>query len=101
MLKGHNFSHCAGPGLCLPSTVQHPQGEEGGSLDLKTEMGTVAKPETQLPTISVGPIVKKKPWKKSTCSVREKEASPKREQDEESVVQQSTHKNRRGKRQKS
>lgn len=56
--------------------------------------------------MSVGPIVEKKQWKeKSTCSVREEAAFPKREQDEElerqPVVQQSSHNNGRGKIQKS
>lgn len=104
MLTGHNFSHCAGPGLCLLSSAQHPQGEQGvsGSEDIQT--GTVAKPETRLSTVSVGPIVKKKQWKqKSIHLVREEEAAPEREQESERqpVVQHSSHKNRRGKRQES
>ena len=51
-----------------------------GSLHLNRQMGTLAKPENQPSTVSVAPIFKKKQWKwKSTRSVEEEEASPKRD----------------------
>ena len=73
-----------------------------GSEDIQTAL---ARPETQPSTISVALIVKKKQWKrKSTHLLREEEASPESRRENpkrQPVLQQCSHKNRRGKRQKS
>lgn len=65
--------------MILCSTLEE---RVSGSENIPTD--TVAKPETQSSTISVTPITKKKWKQKSTCLVRDEEASPKRVQERES-----------------
>ena len=73
--------HWAGPWLASTKhcsvSWQHPQGEERENIPTDT----MAKADA----VSVAPRTEKKQWKrKSTCLVRDEEASPKREQERES-----------------
>lgn len=72
-----------------------------GPKDLRMSL---AKPETQPSAVSIAPTVRKKQWKqKLTNLVREEEASPKTRrgnQKQQPVLQQKSHKNRWGNRQK-
>lgn len=101
----HNLPPCAGAWPMPANGYSAPSREEekvSGSEDLQTAL---AKAETQPSTVSVTLIVKKEEWKqKSTHVVREEEASPKsrkENQKRQPVLQRSSHRNRRGKRQKS